>query len=93
MNTLATSLDPTGKVTLVDDFLSYLWLPVLQKFEVSLANLDERRAESSVRVSFLAIMNLESQVFAEKLQELMEIANSDTDMINFRDIHETSGTA
>src|SRR5712691_1722318 len=91
MNPFAAFLDPAGDVALVDDFLACLRHPVLQKLEVGLADLGERAAQPTVGVCFLEIVNLQSQGLAEELEKLVEIPDGDADVVDFVDVHATSG--
>src|SRR5712692_12047051 len=91
MNPFAAFLDPAGDVALVDDFLACLRHPVLQKLEVGLADLGERAAQPTVGVCFLEIVNLQSQGLAEELEKLVEIPDGDADVVDFADVHATSG--
>src|SRR5712691_9736099 len=91
MNPFATFLDPAGDVTLVNDFLTRLRHPVLQKLEVSLTDLSKRTAQPAVRVGFREIVNLESQGLTEELEKLVEIPDGDTDVVDLENVHMASG--
>src|SRR5713101_9749858 len=91
MNPFAAFLDPAGDVALIDDFFARLRYPILQKLEIGLADLGECAAQPAVGVGFLEVVNLQSQSLAEELEKLVEIPDGDADVVDFADVHETSG--
>src|SRR5713101_595741 len=84
---LATPGDELRDVALVDHLLVTVGHAVLEDLEVGVPDAGEGRAQASVRVLFLDVVDLEPELVAEDLEVLAQVSRGDADMVDAQDAH------